>query len=344
MLHSASKTAGFVQQGQRKPKWPICRISMPQKAPSRRPHRLLRQTQTAVLPGGLDQLVVDSTLPVLKMGMVCAAGAMSAHFVSIKHDHASFHRLQQLLLPTQHSHQHHTRTTHTLAVAHLPASPAGHAERRSSQGPQQASYQCVHTSSHDYEAGCTHRPCLSTQPVVHWGQCHLMVGAACRRSCAGMAFSCHHTFVSSCMLMQLLLMAQCSQARYAVSTSMSPAHLSQPLLLHLCSLAVQAYVPLSCSHFVGLGLGVLHTRLLPTPPNLKHIIQVSSSIANTGNLPLVLVLSLIKSPNLPFNTAAQAELAVSYIMLGWWYATLVQMPLGESSWRRGGAEFVANIM
>lgn len=48
-----------------------------------------------------------------------------------------------------------------------------------------------------------------------------------------------------------------------------------------------------------------------------------------GNLPLVLVLSLIKSPNLPFNTAAQAELAVSYIMLGWWYATLVQMPLGE---------------
>jgi hypothetical protein len=48
----------------------------------------------------------------------------------------------------------------------------------------------------------------------------------------------------------------------------------------------------------------------------------------------VFVLSLIKSPNLPFNTAAQAELAVSYIMLGWWYATLVQMPLGEfANWR-----------
>jgi hypothetical protein len=44
---------------------------------------------------------------------------------------------------------------------------------------------------------------------------------------------------------------------------------------------------------------------------------------------LVIVLSLIKSPNLPFNSAAQAELAVSYIMLGWWYATLVQMPLGK---------------
>jgi len=84
------------------------------------------------------------------------------------------------------------------------------------------------------------------------------------------------------------------------------------------------------SHFVGLGLGMLHTRLLPTPHNLKHIIRVSSAIANTGNLPLVLVLSLIKSPDLPFNSATQADMAVSYIMLGWWYATLVQMPLGES--------------
>lgn len=84
------------------------------------------------------------------------------------------------------------------------------------------------------------------------------------------------------------------------------------------------------SHFVGLGLGMLHTRLLPTPHNLKRIIHVSSAIANTGNLPLVLVLSLIKSPDLPFNSATQADMAVSYIMLGWWYATLVQMPLGES--------------
>jgi hypothetical protein len=50
----------------------------------------------------------------------------------------------------------------------------------------------------------------------------------------------------------------------------------------------------------------------------------------------VLVLSLIKSPALPFNTAAQAELAVSYIMLGWWYATLVQMPLGELVGGAGG--------
>lgn len=40
--------------------------------------------------------------------------------------------------------------------------------------------------------------------------------------------------------------------------------------------------PFPNSHFVGLGLGMLHTRLLPTPQNLKHIIHVSSSITNTG--------------------------------------------------------------
>jgi hypothetical protein len=55
-----------------------------------------------------------------------------------------------------------------------------------------------------------------------------------------------------------------------------------------------------------------------------------------GNLPLVLVLSLIKSPSLPFNTAAQADMAVSYIMLGLGYATLVQMPLGEWVWLCSG--------
>lgn len=69
---------------------------------------------------------------------------------------------------------------------------------------------------------------------------------------------------------------------------------------------------------------------MPPLATISYDHQVSSSIANTGNLPLVLVLSLIKSPDLPFaaNTAAQADTAVSYIMLGLWYATLVQMPLG----------------
>jgi hypothetical protein len=56
---------------------------------------------------------------------------------------------------------------------------------------------------------------------------------------------------------------------------------------------------------------------------------VSTAISNTGNLPLVMVMSFVKNPNLPFNTASEAELAVSYVMLGWFYATMVQMPLGE---------------
>jgi hypothetical protein len=38
-----------------------------------------------VLPGGLDQLVLDSTLGVAKIGVVCAAGALSAKFVSTTH-------------------------------------------------------------------------------------------------------------------------------------------------------------------------------------------------------------------------------------------------------------------
>lgn len=34
-----------------------------------------------MLPGSLDQLVLDSTLGVSKIGVVCAAGASSAKFV-----------------------------------------------------------------------------------------------------------------------------------------------------------------------------------------------------------------------------------------------------------------------
>lgn len=83
------------------------------------------------------------------------------------------------------------------------------------------------------------------------------------------------------------------------------------------------------SHLTGLLLGCVHTKLLPTPDRLVNIIRVSTAISNTGNLPLVMVMSSVKNPNLPFNTAAEAELAVTYVMLGWFYATMVQMPLGE---------------
>lgn len=85
----------------------------------------------------------------------------------------------------------------------------------------------------------------------------------------------------------------------------------------------------SCSHLVGLAVGVAHTNILNTPPSLSKIIRVSTAISNVGNLPLVMVMSFVKNPNLPFNTAAEADMAVSYVMLGWFYATMIQMPLGE---------------
>lgn len=86
------------------------------------------------------------------------------------------------------------------------------------------------------------------------------------------------------------------------------------------------------SHLVGLALGIAHTRFLQTPPRLQKIVQVSTAISNVGNLPLVMVLSFVKNPNLPFNTANEADLAVTYVMLGWFYATMIQMPLGGCRW------------
>eukprot|EP00775_Hariotina_reticulata_P013575 gene13575-13700_t len=81
-------------------------------------------------------------------------------------------------------------------------------------------------------------------------------------------------------------------------------------------------------HLTGLALGYVHTVLMPPPPHLSHIIKVTTAISNVGNLPLVMVLCLVHSPHLHFNTAAEADLAVSYVMLGWFYATMVQMPIG----------------
>jgi hypothetical protein len=106
------------------------------------------------------------------------------------------------------------------------------------------------------------------------------------------------------------------------------------LLLLLLSLAPSAHERVYNSHLTGLFLGWAHTQLLPTPARLTNIIRVSTAISNTGNLPLVMVMSFVKNPNLPFNTASEAELAISYVMLGWFYATMVQMPLGERAMGR----------
>uniref|UniRef100_A0A383VRR9 Auxin efflux carrier n=1 Tax=Tetradesmus obliquus TaxID=3088 RepID=A0A383VRR9_TETOB len=126
--------------------------------------------------------------------------------------------------------------------------------------------------------------------------------------------------------------ARRSLSRLAIGV-FTPALMVSKLGLHIDAGQALALWPIGANvilaHLTGLFLGWVHTRLLPTPERLVNIIRVSTAISNTGNLPLVMVMSFVKNPNLPFNTAAEAELAVSYVMLGWFYATMVQMPLGH---------------
>jgi hypothetical protein len=116
------------------------------------------------------------------------------------------------------------------------------------------------------------------------------------------------------------------QRVFACCAAHNPACCTAAAVLHVLPI-LQPCSPYS--HLTGLFLGWAHTQLLPTPARLTNIIRVSTAISNTGNLPLVMVMSFVKNPNLPFNTASEAELAVSYVMLGWFYATMIQMPLGE---------------
>jgi hypothetical protein len=81
---------------------------------------------------------------------------------------------------------------------------------------------------------------------------------------------------------------------------------------------------------VALGLGWLHIHLLKTRKELQDQVLVSSAIGNVGNLPLVMVGSLVNNPHLTFAASpSEADLGVSYVMLGWFWATFMQMPLGE---------------
>jgi hypothetical protein len=45
-------------------------------------------------------------------------------------------------------------------------------------------------------------------------------------------------------------------------------------------------------------------------------------------------MSLVHSPHLHFNNVSEMDAAVSYVMLGWFYATMVQMPIGDSTVRQ----------
>ncbi|KAF8068194.1 zinc finger CCCH domain-containing protein 18 [Scenedesmus sp. PABB004] len=86
-------------------------------------------------------------------------------------------------------------------------------------------------------------------------------------------------------------------------------------------------VNVAAAHAAGLALGVAHTRLLPTPPWLVGVVRAATAIPNAGSLPLVIALSMAQAQ--PFDGAACAEVATTYVMLGWFSATLIQMPLGH---------------
>lgn len=70
--------------------------------------------------------------------------------------------------------------------------------------------------------------------------------------------------------------------------------------------------------------------LLSPPPRLRPAILATTAVGNVGSLPLAMVLSLVRSPHLALGAhgADAADMAVCFIMLGWFYATLVQMPMG----------------
>lgn len=85
-----------------------------------------------------------------------------------------------------------------------------------------------------------------------------------------------------------------------------------------------------CSQLAGLAFGAAHVALLPPPSRLRPAILAATAVGNVGSLPLAMVLSLVRSPHLALGAHGgdAADMAVCYIMLGWFYATLVQMPMG----------------
>lgn len=86
-------------------------------------------------------------------------------------------------------------------------------------------------------------------------------------------------------------------------------------------------------HTVGLGLGWAQAQLLGVPEELRAQAVVLSSVGNVGNLPLVLVPSLLADPGMRAAAAAAGSadasgLGVTYVMVGFFVASLIQFPIG----------------
>lgn len=94
---------------------------------------------------------------------------------------------------------------------------------------------------------------------------------------------------------------------------------------------------LAC-HVAGLGLGWLQIKTLSVPASLAPQVTVMTALGNVGNLPLVLIPALISRPGVlelmtgatvTSDTAAAANaVGIEYVMLGFFYASFIQFPLG----------------
>jgi len=116
-----------------------------------------------------------------------------------------------------------------------------------------------------------------------------------------------------------------------------------PEALRLWPLAANMF---AC-HAAGLGLGWLQVKALSPPVSLTPQITVMTALGNIGNLPLVLIPALISRPGVlelisssstgtagtaanvaVFDVAAANQLGLEYVMLGFFYASFIQFPLG----------------
>lgn len=103
-------------------------------------------------------------------------------------------------------------------------------------------------------------------------------------------------------------------------------------------------------HAAGLGLGWLQVKALNPPVSLTPQITIMTALGNIGNLPLVLIPALISRPGVlelisdssssaaeaagtaagvaVLDIAAANQLGLEYVMLGFFYASFIQFPLG----------------
>uniref|UniRef100_A0A383V5U6 Auxin efflux carrier n=1 Tax=Tetradesmus obliquus TaxID=3088 RepID=A0A383V5U6_TETOB len=80
-------------------------------------------------------------------------------------------------------------------------------------------------------------------------------------------------------------------------------------------------------HAAGLGIGWLQVQLTGIPPELRAQTLVMNTAGNIGNLPLVMVPSLIASPDVLISAEGK-EMAITYVMLGFFVASFIQFPCG----------------